>query len=1334
MMVMALEAAAQMADPDLEVDGYELRDIVVGNALIVPRDEEGVETMLHLRPWRTGSRATTSAWHEFTIYSRPGREAWSQNCTGLLTVRYKNGPSNSIFADETRLSNAMHRARYEQVCGESTTPESAQRFYDHQFDIGLQLGETFRNLVEINKGENQSACVVRIPDVASTMPHNFIHEHLIHPCTLDAIVQTLLPTVEGPNEKMKVAAIPTYIERLFVSADIPSTPGDIFRTYSLAGYTGLKEAEASVYASTEGWEKPLVVFERIRATRLSAMADVATAGEVKARLRKIAGEFRWKEDISNLENDDIQALCAAGTASPLVNFLQLAAHKNPAMKILEVGAGDGVVTEQILNALAGRDGESTPWFASYLATAAEQDAVDKMNAKFSTWEPYVATKVLKINHDPVEQGLQKGSFDCIVVTDFPSAASSLENAIANARLLLKAGGKLIVSGPEASTLEEATLCAHGFSGVDCLWPAEQSPSVLLSTAQGAAVRDVPSDVLIIQSSNPSAQERALSNKLASQMERLGAYVSTGRFDEVRDTDFAGKACIMLAELEIPLLFGIGADDFKTVQTIILDSSSLTWVTCGGTINCENPTLSLITGLSRTIRQEQLGIAFCTVDLDPAAPVDTDANASFVIRAIRELSVREGDREFAVRAGHMMVPRVHLEQGTNDLISSMTVERKPELVPFKQPGRALTLTIGVPGMMDTLFFKDDELYRQPLKDDDVEIEVRASGLNFMDIMVAMDQIQEPAVGLECSGVVTRVGPAVTKFKPGDRVMTWLLGAFSTYARSAESMVQPIPIGMTFETAASIPMIYCTAYQALVEAARLQKGEKVLIHAAAGGVGQAAVMIAQHVGAEVFVTVGSQAKKKHLMEHYDIAEDHIFNSRDLSFAEGVMRMTGGRGVDVVLNSLAGEALRRSWLCLAWFGRFVELGKKDITGNTGLDMGPFLKNVSFHSVNVIGTLRESIPRASQLFEKTMAFIHSKHCQPVLPINVMSYSQIEEGFRLLQSGKHIGKVVFKVHNDDRVMAAPSPVKAAEFDGNATYVLSGGLGGLGRTLSQWMVDHGARNLAFLSRSGAAKPEAQALLNKLAEEGVQAVAYACDIGNAEQVQTAIAQCQEEMPPIRGVIQAAMSLAVSPIQLDPVIFFFFLNVFNIGRCIYKNDSGAMVAEREPKSPRNVESAPLPAQGHGFLRHALVFIRRGGNTRAGQLRSGQHVPGRPRSSPTRARSSSGLVRRRPRQQDRIRGGERGADRQSRCAGLCGAEGGGVHGGAAGRHHGGDDQRTDHAATGHYRVCDRRVRGGAGLGASVLSGRREDGAHPARRCGSSRVRVGRFRHRLADTAKPD
>lgn len=250
------------------------------------------------------------------------------------------------------------------------------------------------------------------------------------------------------------------------------------------------------------------------------------------------------------------------------------------------------------------------------------------------------------------------------------------------------------------------------------------------------------------------------------------------------------------------------------------------------------------------------------------------------------------------------------------------------LPFNQPGRALALEIKVPGMLDTFQFTDCDKYPLPLGDREVEIKVKAVGTNFHDVMIAMGQIQDTNLDVECSGVVTRIGKSVTQWKEGDRVMTFRLGTYRTYIRNSEEMFQRMPDGMSFEEAGSIVSIYGTAVYSLFDVARLQKGESVLIYSAAGGFGQGAIIISQYIGAEIFVTVSTEFKERFLMETYGIREDHIFNSRDHSFAAGIKRMTNGKGVDAVLNSLAEEGLRQSWLCVAPFGRFIELGKRDIS----------------------------------------------------------------------------------------------------------------------------------------------------------------------------------------------------------------------------------------------------------------------------------------------------------------------------------------------------------------------------------------------------------------------
>jgi NADPH:quinone reductase-like Zn-dependent oxidoreductase len=203
---------------------------------------------------------------------------------------------------------------------------------------------------------------------------------------------------------------------------------------------------------------------------------------------------------------------------------------------------------------------------------------------------------------------------------------------------------------------------------------------------------------------------------------------------------------------------------------------------------------------------------------------------------------------------------------------------------------------------------------------------------------------------------------------------------------------------------------------IHLARLKAGESVLIHAAAGGVGQAAIQIAQMVGAEVFVTVGTKEKKQHLVTTYGIANDHVFASRDLTFASGVMRVTGGRGVDVVLNSLAGDALKATWRCIALFGRFIEIGKKDIEANGRLDMAPFVKNVTFASVDISVILRQNRKLAAELFSEVMKLIRAGSIKEASPVTIYPFSQIEDSFRLMQAGKHMGKIVLEPREADLV------------------------------------------------------------------------------------------------------------------------------------------------------------------------------------------------------------------------------------------------------------------------------------------------------------------------------
>jgi NADPH:quinone reductase-like Zn-dependent oxidoreductase/NADP-dependent 3-hydroxy acid dehydrogenase YdfG/aryl carrier-like protein len=395
------------------------------------------------------------------------------------------------------------------------------------------------------------------------------------------------------------------------------------------------------------------------------------------------------------------------------------------------------------------------------------------------------------------------------------------------------------------------------------------------------------------------------------------------------------------------------------------------------------------------------------------------------------------------------------------------------------------------------------------------------------MTVMGQMPEDFLGVDAAGVVLRVGSGATRFKAGDRVAMCQFGAHRTVHRSKADFCELIPDGLTFEQAASIPCIHGTAWYGLIRLARIQKGQSILIHAAAGGVGQVAIQIALYHGLEVYATVGSEVKRALLRDTYGIPDDHIFSSRNMSFVAGIKRMTGGRGVDVILNSLAGEALRQSWYCLAPFGTFVEIGLKDILGNTRLDMRPFVRDATFSFFNLHNIQRERPKLMADIIGGAFDFYRRGITTTVSPLTTYPISEVENAFRLMQTGNHIGKIVFTFGENDAVPILRSSVAATvklDLRPEASYVLVGGLGGLGRSLATMLADNGARNLCFLSRSGgAASDSAQSLIHDLKKRGVQVRSFACDVSDVSALRAALEQCSAELGPVRGVIQCAMAL-------------------------------------------------------------------------------------------------------------------------------------------------------------------------------------------------------------------
>jgi NADPH:quinone reductase-like Zn-dependent oxidoreductase/acyl carrier protein len=331
-----------------------------------------------------------------------------------------------------------------------------------------------------------------------------------------------------------------------------------------------------------------------------------------------------------------------------------------------------------------------------------------------------------------------------------------------------------------------------------------------------------------------------------------------------------------------------------------------------------------------------------------------------------------------------------------------------------PAENVTLEIGSPGELQTLGYRPCP--RSQPRAGEVEIEVRAAGLNFIEVLYAFGMLPQvarrrAAFGQECAGVVARAGDGVEGLKPGDEVIAYGSACFSLYTTLRAETVARKPAGLSFEAAAGLPAAFATSWYSLMHLARLQPGDRILIHAAAGGVGLAAVRIAQWRGAEIFATAGSPEKRRFLSE---LGIAHVMDSRSLAFANEVRRITNGEGIDVVLNSLGGDFIATSLELLRRHGRFLELGKRDIFRNTALGMGAFANSIAFFAVD----MGPDVPGFAVMWRELIAHFQAQSFGPV-PYQTFPATCVQEAFEHMAQARHIGKVVLSFEDAASVRAA---------------------------------------------------------------------------------------------------------------------------------------------------------------------------------------------------------------------------------------------------------------------------------------------------------------------------
>jgi acyl transferase domain-containing protein/surfactin synthase thioesterase subunit/NADPH-dependent curcumin reductase CurA/NADP-dependent 3-hydroxy acid dehydrogenase YdfG/aryl carrier-like protein len=533
--------------------------------------------------------------------------------------------------------------------------------------------------------------------------------------------------------------------------------------------------------------------------------------------------------------------------------------------------------------------------------------------------------------------------------------------------------------------------------------------------------------------------------------------------------------------------------------------------------------SPVFGLTRVMTNEYPMVIAKVVDLGQA-----DSEEFNLLAAILASTANGGNEsEFAIRGERLFVKR----------LERVSKNRAQENAALELPadGSPYEAFFAEPGILDSAQFR--RIIPAALAENDVEIAVKAAALNFKDVLNGMGLLSAESVagglvgaqlGLECSGVVTRVGSAVSRFKPGDEVLAIAPRSIAGIAVTPEHCLVHKPAHLTFEEAATITIVYLTAYYCLYDLARIEAGERLLIHSGTGGVGIAAIRLAQMTGAEIFATAGSESKRQLLR---DMGISHVYDSRKLDFYDQIMNDTAGQGVDVVLNSLSGKAIVQSVKSLRPFGRFVEIGKTDIYNDASLHLKRFGENLSYFAVDVDRLMAQKPVRGAKLFAEVIRLFEERRLEPH-PFTAFPVTQLPEALDYIAKGRQIGKVVVSMEGHS-VRALPA--QSLVLNPDKTYLVTGGASGFGIELAKWLAEKGARKLVLISRSGPKTEYDNFWIEALQKQGVKLLLPKIDLGSLAEVQDMAAEAKK-LGPIGGLIHGAAILQDSTIQnMDRALF-------------------------------------------------------------------------------------------------------------------------------------------------------------------------------------------------------
>ena len=1026
MITMAIEAANQLANNDgLMVSTFELEKVKVHKQLLIPAGDDGVETQLRFRTADIDASENRLSTFEFIIDSLDVTDqTWQRNCSGkittALTLDHLGSISEASTLDTTGRGYKIRCDTDFASCKRTKTPD---QIYWELAVAGNEYGKTFRNLTRVRASQGRACCIAQVPDIAGVMPDNFQYPHVIHPATLESLMQMVLTAAMHSEDGLNDALSCNFIEKIIVLGAMPSKPGDEIEGFASGVWAKDNTVHGNVLAYHSGTQQASI---SISAMKFGKIPSIATSQNLKLEIDR-AGRYtqlEWK-----IAPDSFQR----GDTVPLHTFLDSILHEKPDLKILQIG-GPVEGTSRLLLEIASTHGYEQPRLSSFTYSAVSTQSLEDARKVLAAWDHCTQYQILDILEDPVGQGFESSSFDVIIFHSLRDTVSQSAKSLARLRGLLRSQGRLLIldeEGVEAHATQPALahrsvsdvwhegLIDEGFAWVElhldalCADGINASPSLIATTRRPQNSDWKVTNLLIIQPEILHDYAQAILNKAVERLSTLGLPIIISDIHHVCDECLDGVLVVMLGEVFAPLLLEMGTREFTSIQKLALKTPLLLWITAGDIMSGGNPELSLVNGFARCLFVELEWKGFATLDI---GRIFNDSSLDGILKVCSWLCSESctDDREFALRDGHIYIPKIAPMKPLDDWIKNHGASSRPQQTRLGDVKCPLQLTWDHQGRPGYQFNADAP---QELSDYEVEIGIKAMALD-QNSLASSDR----SLGVEWAGTITRCGSKIQRFNVGDPVMTIKRSSHQNLVRAEEGMVQDIHTKFSFEEAVQFPLAYCTAYLALVTTARLCPEDKILVHNVEGMVRQAIIGLARSFGNDVYVTADSSEEKARISELHKIPETHVLCDDSQNLMGTIMDLSHDHGIDIVISSSLDKKSREAWRCIAYSGRYVQVNRHGTAQLGEFDMEPFQRTAAFLSVNFIDLFEHKPQKAAMIFREVHKFLGVRDSSAVIPSKSFTLSEAANAVEMM-SQQHSLKAILVAHDDDIIQVSANPI-----------------------------------------------------------------------------------------------------------------------------------------------------------------------------------------------------------------------------------------------------------------------------------------------------------------------